>query len=125
MMLLVSGAPLYTQCKIPSDMSIHYETLTAATIGNKFLIPTEYISSSVNQTLHRGEKMYQDITNKRQDEGSIQFPLVYQSDHRFYTVPISSIGDCVVVVIVLDLTECTTVNMFTQKCCSFNVRLCV
>ena len=55
MMLFVSGAPLSTKCKIPSDLNIHYETLTAATIGNKFLIPAEYISSSANQTLHRGE----------------------------------------------------------------------
>ena len=44
-----------TNCKIPSDLNIHYETLTAATIGNKFLIPAEHIPSSVNQTLHRGE----------------------------------------------------------------------
>ena len=54
-MLFVSGASLSTQCKIPSDLNIHYETLTTATIGNKFLIPAEYISSSANQTLYRGE----------------------------------------------------------------------
>ena len=46
----VSGAPFLTKCKIPSDMNIHYETLTVATIGNKFLMPAEYISSSANQT---------------------------------------------------------------------------
>ena len=53
--LYVSSAPLSTECKIPSDLNIHYETLTAATIGNKFLMPAEYILSSANQTLHRGE----------------------------------------------------------------------
>ena len=55
MLFFVSGASFLTKCKIPSDLNIHYETLTAATIGNKFLMPAEYISSSANQTLHRGE----------------------------------------------------------------------
>ena len=56
MMLFVSGAPLSTKCKIPSDLNIRYETLTAATSGNKFLMPAEHISPSANQTLYVGEK---------------------------------------------------------------------
>ena len=55
MIFLVLGASFLSKCKIRSDLNIHYETLTAATIGNKFLMPAEYISSSANQTLHRGE----------------------------------------------------------------------
>ena len=34
---------------------IWLSTVTAATSGNKFLMPAEYISLSANQTLHRGE----------------------------------------------------------------------
>ena len=55
MIFLVSAASFLSKCKIRSDLNIHYETLTAATIGNKFLMPAKYISSSANQTLHRGE----------------------------------------------------------------------
>nr|WOE89243.1 interleukin 17-3 [Sepiella japonica] len=54
-MLFVSGAPLSSTCKIPSDLNIHYERLAKASMGNKFMLPAEYISSSSKQTLHRGE----------------------------------------------------------------------
>lgn len=56
MMMSVSVALLNTSCKIPSDLNIRYKSVAAATIGNKFMLPAEYISSSPNQTLHHGER---------------------------------------------------------------------
>ena len=54
-MLFVSGASLSTKCKIPPDLNIHYERLTAATIGDKFFTPVDFISSSAQGNFHRGE----------------------------------------------------------------------
>ncbi|XP_014769339.1 interleukin 17-like protein [Octopus bimaculoides] len=47
--LTVSSAPMQTKCKIPTNLIVHYNRLSGASIGNKFFLPAEMAPAGSNQ----------------------------------------------------------------------------
>ncbi|XP_052830600.1 interleukin 17-like protein [Octopus bimaculoides] len=48
--LIVSSASIPTQCEIPTDLKVRYESLSNATIGNHFILPAEMAPAESNRT---------------------------------------------------------------------------
>ncbi|XP_014781028.1 interleukin 17-like protein [Octopus bimaculoides] len=48
--LIVSSAAIPTQCKIPTDLKVHYEKLSSVGIGNNFFLPAEMVPAKSEQS---------------------------------------------------------------------------
>ncbi|XP_029632966.1 interleukin 17-like protein [Octopus sinensis] len=47
--LIASSASIPSQCKIPSNLQVQYESLSRAAIGNSFFLPSEMAPAGSNQ----------------------------------------------------------------------------
>ncbi|XP_036360717.1 interleukin 17-like protein [Octopus sinensis] len=55
--LIVSSASIPTQCKIPTDLKVRYDSLSKADVDNRFFLPAEMAPAESNRTtLTEGDK---------------------------------------------------------------------